>query len=215
MPRRSPGKATGAFLCNTLHVRLGFPRGGGGGAPGSFPGRAAFTFSWRTLHPSTERHAHPLILETHPEEPNTFGVPTIPGWRPMDITVDELEERRSTRWTGWLILGTLGVVAAGGWGASQSISALMTRTEQLEREAAESEARVEELQVLREGLTRRGPPLEPHQQSAQASPRAASARRAGELSARRDAVRLALDPPLKAERERGTVYLEDAEGRLP
>ncbi|ATB29316.1 OmpA/MotB family protein [Melittangium boletus] len=132
----------------------------------------------------------------------------------MDITVDELEERRSTRWTGWLLLGTLGVVAAGGWGASRSISALVTRTEQLEREAAESEARVEELQVLREGLTRRVRLLEQQQQRAQVSHRAASARRAGELSARRDAARLALETTLKEERERGIVYLEEAEGQL-
>ncbi|WP_434384513.1 OmpA/MotB family protein [Melittangium boletus] len=132
----------------------------------------------------------------------------------MDITADELEERRSPRWTGWLVLGTVGLVTAGAWGATRSLSALATRTEQLEREAAESEARVAELQLEREGLARRVRQLEQEQQRAQAARRAPPARRVGELGARRDAARLALETTLKEERERGTVYLEEAEGEL-
>jgi chemotaxis protein MotB len=135
----------------------------------------------------------------------------------MDITADgtaeTLEERRGARRTNWLVLGTLGVVALGGWGAVRSVTALATRTEQLEREAAESEARVAELQALREGLTRRVHLLEQQHQHALAT-RPLTPQRLNALSARRDAARQSLEQLLRDERERGLVSLEETEGQL-
>ena len=134
----------------------------------------------------------------------------------MELTADDEVERRSTRWPGWLLTGSLAVMGLGGWMATRSISALVERTEQLEREAAESEARVAELQVLRDGMARRVRVLE-QQQRAEAAQRVALARRQGEAGvglARREAVRLELESLLQAERERGTAFLEEAEGRL-
>jgi chemotaxis protein MotB len=65
-----------------------------------------------------------------------------------------------------MLLGAVGLLTLGGGLAARSISSLLARVEQLEREAAESEARVAELQVLRDSLTRRLRQLEQQQQQA-------------------------------------------------
>ncbi len=68
------------------------------------------------------------------------------------------------RWLPWgLLAGVVVLAGVGGWLASRSISALLARTAQLEREAAESEARVAELQVQRDALERRLRALERQQ----------------------------------------------------
>jgi len=80
-------------------------------------------------------------------------------------------------WLPWgLLAGAVVLGATGAWAGSRSVSALVERGEQLEREAAESEARVAELQALREAMARRLRVLEQqHQDAQQAALTAASA----------------------------------------
>jgi chemotaxis protein MotB len=134
----------------------------------------------------------------------------------MERAASDAEKRRRVRWPWWLLAGSLGVTVLGGWGASRSISSLVARVEQLEREASESEARVGELQVLRDSMARRLRQLEQQQQGL-STQNAALTKRAGEQSvllARRDAVRVELEQLLKAELERGEVFLAETDGRL-
>ncbi|HYO74162.1 MAG TPA: OmpA family protein [Archangium sp.] len=134
----------------------------------------------------------------------------------MERAASDAEKRRHQGLPWWLLAGSLGVTVLGGWGAARSISSLMQRVEQLEREASESEARVAELQVLRDSMTRRLRLLEQQQQGL-ATQNAALNKRAGEqnvLLARREAVRAELEQVLKAELERGEVFLAETEGRL-
>ncbi|EPX59732.1 hypothetical protein D187_002476 [Cystobacter fuscus DSM 2262] len=134
----------------------------------------------------------------------------------MELTADDEVVPRSTRRPRWLLMGTLAVLGLGGWMATRSITSLVERTEQLEREAAESEARVAELQVLRDSMARRLRVLE-QQQRAEAAHRVASARRQGEAGvklARREAARGELESLLQPERERGAAFLEESEGQL-
>jgi chemotaxis protein MotB len=134
----------------------------------------------------------------------------------MELTADDEGVPRSTRRPRWLLLGTVAVLGLGGWMATRSISSLVERTEQLEREAAESEARVAELQVLRDGMARRLRVLE-QQQRVEAAQRVALARRHGDTGvwlARREAARGELESLLQPERERGAAFLEEAEGQL-
>lgn len=65
--------------------------------------------------------------------------------------------------------------ATGAWAGSRSVSSLVERGAQLEREAAESEARVAELQALREAMSRRLRVLEQQHQSARAEALTAAA----------------------------------------
>ncbi len=84
----------------------------------------------------------------------------------MEPAASDAEKRRRARWPWWMLLGAVGLLTLGGGLAARSISSLLARVEQLEREAAESEARVAELQVLRDSLTRRLRQLEQQQQQA-------------------------------------------------
>ncbi|HYO55934.1 OmpA/MotB family protein [Archangium sp.] len=130
----------------------------------------------------------------------------------MERAASDAERRRRMRLPWLLLTGSLGVWVLGGWLAARSISSLLARVEQLEREATESEARVAELQVLRDSMARRLRLLEQQQQGV-----AALGKRAGEqgqLLARREAVRVELEQLLKAELEKGEVFLEESEGRL-
>lgn len=134
----------------------------------------------------------------------------------MERAASDAEKRRRLRLPGWLLAGSLGVTVVGGWMAARSISSLMERVEQLEREAGESEARVAELQVLRDSMARRLRLLE-QQQQGPSTRNEAPHKRAGEqgvLLARREAVRAELEQLLKAELERGEVFLVETEGRL-
>ncbi|MCP3169009.1 hypothetical protein [Myxococcus qinghaiensis] len=79
-------------------------------------------------------------------------------------------------WLPWGLLA--GVCLLGGtaaWASTRSVSALAERGAQLEREAAESEARVAELQALREAMARRLRVLEQQHQSARAEATTAAA----------------------------------------
>src|SRR5215217_2329733 len=79
-------------------------------------------------------------------------------------------------WLPWGLLA--GVCLLGGtaaWASTRSVSALAERGAQLEREAAESEARVAELQALREAMARRLRVLEQQHQSARAEAMTAAA----------------------------------------
>ncbi|WP_083682068.1 OmpA family protein [Archangium sp. Cb G35] len=134
----------------------------------------------------------------------------------MERTASDAEKRRRRWLPWWLLAGSLGVTVLGGWGASRSISSLMQRVEQLEREASESEARVAELQVLRDSMARRMRLLEQQQQGL-TTQTAALNKRAGDqnvLLARREAARTELEQLLKAELEKGEVFLTETEGRL-
>lgn len=121
---------------------------------------------------------------------------------------------RRRRWLPWgLLAATVLAAGGGGWLASRSVSALVARNAQLEREAAESEARVAELQVLRASMERRlralerpspGPDLRPL-----APPREADAQLAG-----REAARKTLEARLKEELRRGDAFLDESNGRL-
>lgn len=134
----------------------------------------------------------------------------------MERATSDAEKRRRVRLPWLLLAGSLGVSVLGGWAAARSISSLLTRVEQLEREATESEARVAELQVLRDSMTRRMRLLEQQQQGL-TTQNAALNKRTGDqnvLLARREAVRAELEKLLKAELERGEAFLEESEGRL-
>ena len=87
----------------------------------------------------------------------------------MERKTDGRTRRRRGRWLRWVLM--MGVVLGVGL-TSRSVSALLARVDQLEREAAESEARVEELQVLRDGMSRR---LRQMEQQLQTSPAPGSA----------------------------------------
>jgi len=65
-------------------------------------------------------------------------------------------KRRSRAWLPWALLaGVTLVLGLGALTSWRSISALLERNAQLEREALESEARVAELQGLRSNMERR------------------------------------------------------------
>ncbi|MBN1208912.1 MAG: OmpA family protein [Myxococcaceae bacterium] len=105
------------------------------------------------------------------------------------------------------------LAAGGGLMASRSLSALMERNTQLEQEALESEARVEELQLLRASMERRLRLLEQHQTGITAQ-RQGEARRnqeAGAQLARREAARQGLEVKLKEELARGDAWLDTSQ----
>ncbi len=78
-------------------------------------------------------------------------------------------DRRRRAWLPWVLLaGVVAVAGGGGVMASRSISSLLARNAQLEREALESEARVAELQVLRGSMERRLRLLEQQQTASMA-----------------------------------------------
>ncbi|QSQ22121.1 hypothetical protein JY651_44475 [Pyxidicoccus parkwayensis] len=88
----------------------------------------------------------------------------------MEATQLSESARRRRAWLPWgLLVGAVMLAASGAWAGSQSISALVERNVQLEREAAESEARVAELQALREAQSRRLRTLEQEHQATQAA----------------------------------------------
>jgi hypothetical protein len=83
--------------------------------------------------------------------------------------------RRHAGWLPWgLLLGVVALATSGAWAGSRSIAALVERNGQLEREAAESEARVAELQALRDAQSRRLRTLEQQHQAALAAATAAA-----------------------------------------
>jgi chemotaxis protein MotB len=130
----------------------------------------------------------------------------------MERAASDVERRRRARLPWLLLAGTVGVAVLGGVLASRSLSALLARVEQLEHEAAESEARVAELQVLRDSLTRRLRQLEQQRPgAATAGPRTGEP---GLLLARREAARAELALLLKEELRKGEAFLEESEGRL-
>ncbi|XXF77697.1 OmpA family protein [Myxococcaceae bacterium GXIMD 01537] len=121
------------------------------------------------------------------------------------------------RWLPWGLLAcALGLLGLGGWLGARSLSALLARNAQLEREADESEARVAELQVLRASMERRLRALE-RQPVGPESRRAASAQAAREADARlagREAARKTLESKLKEELRRGQAFLDASDGWL-
>lgn len=137
----------------------------------------------------------------------------------------EEEARRSAhrrrRWLPWgLLVGTVLAATGGGWLAARSISALVARTVQLEREAAESEARVAELQVLRASMERRLRALERQPPAAAPAPNLPALalpplpREADAQLAGREAARKTLESRLKEELRKGNVFLDESHGRL-
>lgn len=118
---------------------------------------------------------------------------------------------RRKAWLPWALLAGVGVAAAGGGVmASRSVSALLERNAQLEEQALESEARLEELQLLRASMERRLKVLE-QSQTGTAAQRESEAKKARETDAqfaRREAARLALEKKLKAELAQGDVWLD-------
>ncbi|WP_044197598.1 OmpA/MotB family protein [Hyalangium minutum] len=120
-------------------------------------------------------------------------------------------EWRRKPWLPWALLAGVGVAAAGGGlMASQSVSALLERNAQLEQQALESEARVEELQLLRASMERRLKVLEQSQTgtTAQHESESKKAREADAQFARREAARQTLEKKLKAELAQGDVWLD-------
>ena len=99
----------------------------------------------------------------------------------MDQTMSEAEPLSRSAPSGWRRASLLGLAVLGVALATSSVSRLRARVDQLERQAAESEARVAELQVLRDGMARRlrqmedqlKPPASPPTASRQPSKRPA------------------------------------------
>lgn len=124
---------------------------------------------------------------------------------------------RRRRWLPWsLLAATVLAAGGGGWLASRSVSALLARNAQLEREAAESESRVAELQVLRASMERRLRALErpsPGPPGSDVRP-LAPAREADAQLAGREAARKTLEARLKEELRRGDAFLDESNGRL-
>ncbi|MFP2931809.1 hypothetical protein ACLESO_42865, partial [Pyxidicoccus sp. 3LG] len=66
----------------------------------------------------------------------------------MEATRRNESARRRRAWLPWgLLVGAVVLATTGAWAGSRSISALVERNDQLQREASESEARVAELQA--------------------------------------------------------------------
>jgi chemotaxis protein MotB len=120
-------------------------------------------------------------------------------------------KQRRRAWLPWALLAGTGLVAAvGGVMLTRSVSALLARNAQLEREAIESEARVAELQGLRSNMERRLRLLE-QQHTGFTVQREGEARRAQEADARltqREAARLGLEAKLKEELKQGEAWLD-------
>ncbi|WP_338873489.1 hypothetical protein [Myxococcus stipitatus] len=94
----------------------------------------------------------------------------------MEATRRNEAALRHRGWLPWgLFAGACVLGATGAWAGSRSVSALTEQRAQLEREAAESEARVAELQALREAMSRRLKVLEQQHQAARADATAAAA----------------------------------------
>lgn len=120
-------------------------------------------------------------------------------------------KRRSRAWLPWALwAGTALVAGLGGLSTSRSISALLERNAQLEREALESEARVAELQGLRSNMERRLRLLD-QQHTGQSLQREGEARKAREGDAqllRREAARQSLVTQLKPELAQADAWLD-------
>lgn len=120
-------------------------------------------------------------------------------------------KQRIQAWLPWALLaGTVLVAGLVGLTSSRSISALLARNAQLEREALESEARVAELQGLRANMERRLRLLE-QQHTGTHLQREGQARRAREADAqltRREAARQSLEKQLKAELAQADAWLD-------
>ncbi|MFY2559064.1 hypothetical protein ACN469_15645 [Corallococcus terminator] len=94
----------------------------------------------------------------------------------MEATRRNEAARWRRAWLPWgLLAGVCLLGATATWASTRSVSALAERGAQLEREAAESEARVAELQALREAMARRLRVLEQQHQSARAEAMTAAA----------------------------------------
>jgi chemotaxis protein MotB len=124
----------------------------------------------------------------------------------------EARRRRRDRLPWLLLVGAVGLLGVGGWLGWGSLSAQLRRVEQLEREAAESEARVAELQVLRDGMSRRLRLLEQEQEQRNGA-RPVRVEK-GSQRARREAARAELLKQLQEETRREEAFVEEAEGRL-
>ncbi|MFB1484247.1 OmpA family protein [Corallococcus sp. RDP092CA] len=114
------------------------------------------------------------------------------------------------RWLPWGLLAvTVAVASTGAWLGSRSLRALEARSEQLEREAAESEAHVAQLQTLRQAMERRLRALEREQQAKEWSGAAADlqAKSAEAQQARREAALEALGTSLEEALTSGDVAL--------
>jgi chemotaxis protein MotB len=126
-------------------------------------------------------------------------------------------KRRSRAWLPWALLAGMALVAGMvGLTSSRSISALLARTAQLEREALESEARVAELQGLRSNMERRLRLLE-HQHTSLHLQREGEAQRAREADARlarREAARRSLETQLKEELAQAEAWVDTASPEL-
>ncbi|HEX8701769.1 MAG TPA: OmpA family protein [Myxococcaceae bacterium] len=120
-------------------------------------------------------------------------------------------KQRSRAWLPWALLaGTALVAGVGGLTFSRSISALLARNAQLEREALESEARVAELQGMRSNMERRLRVLE-QQHTGIHLQREGEARKAREADAqltRREAARQSLEKHLKTELAQADAWLD-------
>lgn len=125
---------------------------------------------------------------------------------------------RRRRWLPWgLLAGTVVVAGLGGGLMARSLSAVLTRNALLEHEAAESEARVAELQRLRAGMARRLRALERSLGPAARSAPATAVEPAHEVDAQRagrDVARKTLASRLKEELRRGDVLIEESHGEL-
>lgn len=125
---------------------------------------------------------------------------------------------RRRRWLPWALLaGTVVAAGLGGGLMARSLSAVLARNTLLEHEAAESEARVAELQQLRAGMERRLRALEQSQGPAARSAPATTVEPAPEVDAQRagrEVARKTLASRLKEELRGGDVVIEEARGKL-
>ncbi|WP_223641386.1 OmpA family protein [Corallococcus sp. EGB] len=118
------------------------------------------------------------------------------------------------RWLPWGLLAvTVAVASTGAWLGSRSLQALEARDAQLEREAAESEAHVAQLQTLRQAMEGRLRALERQQQAQEWGGAAAElqAKGAEAQQTRREAALETLGRTLKDALKAGdvTLALED------
>jgi chemotaxis protein MotB len=120
-------------------------------------------------------------------------------------------KRRSRAWLPWALwAGTAVVAGLGGLTLSRSVSSLLERNAQLEREALESEARVAELQGLRSNMERRLRLLEQQHTglNLQRDGEARKGREADTQLTRREAARQNLETQLKTELAQADAWLD-------
>jgi chemotaxis protein MotB len=135
----------------------------------------------------------------------------------LDVDVDEADPRRGAARLAWLlVLLLLVLVGVAGYFGVRSWQSLRAHADTLEHAATDSEARLAQLQQLRDTLQRRVKTLEEEAQrlSTEGEALARQVQERDALLAKLEVTHRALGDKLKDEIQRGDILLSQAQGRL-